>query len=88
MVLSVCLITLQEEFLLNGPTDVMGMFVTSEGTSQRAPLSWSERLLALGYSFPYAIALGASSISVHRYHNVVQVAFLLHSRLKINYNEV
>ena len=67
MVLSVCLITLQEEFLLNGPTDVMGMFVTSEGTSQRAPLSWSERLLALGYSFPYAIALGASSISVHRY---------------------
>lgn len=54
-----------EEFLLNGPTDVMGMFVTSEGTSQRAPLSWSERLLALGYSFPYAIALGPNSISVH-----------------------
>nr|XP_058955595.1 transforming growth factor-beta receptor-associated protein 1-like [Pocillopora verrucosa] len=54
-----------EEFLLNGPTDVMGMFVTSEGTSQRAPLSWSERLLALGYSFPYAVALGANSISVH-----------------------
>ncbi|XP_068709576.1 transforming growth factor-beta receptor-associated protein 1-like isoform X2 [Montipora foliosa] len=54
-----------EEFLLNGPTDVMGMFVTSEGTSQRAPLSWSERLLALGYSFPYVIALGASSLSVH-----------------------
>lgn len=43
----------------------MGMFVTSEGTSQRAPLSWSERLLAVGYSFPYAIALGASSISIH-----------------------
>lgn len=54
-----------EEFLLNGPTDVMGMFVTSEGTSQRAPLSWSERLLALGFSFPYVIALGASSISIH-----------------------
>ncbi|XP_067054728.1 transforming growth factor-beta receptor-associated protein 1-like [Acropora muricata] len=54
-----------EEFLLNGPTDVMGMFVTSEGTSQRAPLSWSERVLALGYSFPYVIALGASSITVH-----------------------
>lgn len=58
--------SLQEEFLLNGPTDVMGMFVTSEGTSQRAPLSWSERLLALGFSFPYVIALGASSISIHR----------------------
>ncbi|KAJ7372446.1 transforming growth factor, beta receptor associated protein 1 [Desmophyllum pertusum] len=52
----------KEEFLLSGPTDVMGMFVTSEGTSQRAPLSWSERLLALGFSFPYAVALGANSI--------------------------
>ena len=56
----------------------MGMFVTSEGTSQRAPLSWLERLLALGYSFPYAVALGANSISVHRSGVYKQLTNFLH----------
>ncbi|KXJ14499.1 Transforming growth factor-beta receptor-associated protein 1 [Exaiptasia diaphana] len=54
-----------EEFLLNGPTDLMGMFVTSEGTSQRAPLSWSNSIEALGYSFPYVISLGNNVLTAH-----------------------
>ncbi|XP_031565710.1 transforming growth factor-beta receptor-associated protein 1-like [Actinia tenebrosa] len=54
-----------EEFLLNGPTDLMGMFVTSEGTSQRAPLTWSFSVEALGYSFPYVVALGTNIIAIY-----------------------
>ncbi|EDO42369.1 predicted protein [Nematostella vectensis] len=55
----------EEEFLLNGPTNAMGMFVTSEGTSQRAPLSWAESVQNLGYSFPYVVTLSSTSLTVH-----------------------
>ncbi|XP_046859685.1 transforming growth factor-beta receptor-associated protein 1-like isoform X2 [Xenia sp. Carnegie-2017] len=54
-----------EEFLLSGPTDILGMFVTSQGTSLRPPLSWTDGLVALGYSFPYVIAVGRASITVY-----------------------
>lgn len=54
-----------EEFLLSGPTDVLGMFVTSGGTSLRPPLSWTDGLVTLGYSFPYVIVVGHSTIIVY-----------------------
>lgn len=61
------LVLLQEEFLLSGPTDTLGMFVTSHGTSLRPPLSWTDGLITLGYSFPYVVAVGRGSITVYRY---------------------
>lgn len=54
-----------EEFLLSGPTDVLGMFVTSGGTSLRPPLSWTDGLVTLGYSFPYVVVVGRSTITVY-----------------------
>ena len=60
------LVFLQEEFLLSGPTDTLGMFVTSQGTSLRPPLSWTDGLITLGYSFPYVVAVGRGTITVYR----------------------
>ena len=60
------LVSLQEEFLLSGPTDTLGMFVTSQGTSLRPPLSWTDGLITLGYSFPYVVAVGRGTITVYR----------------------
>ena len=60
------LIFFQEEFLLSGPTDTLGMFVTSQGTSLRPPLSWTDGLVTLGYSFPYVVAVGRGTITVYR----------------------
>ena len=60
------LIFFQEEFLLSGPTDTLGMFVTSQGTSLRPPLSWTDGLIALGYCFPYVVAVGRGTITVYR----------------------
>ncbi|XP_077979032.1 transforming growth factor-beta receptor-associated protein 1-like [Glandiceps talaboti] len=54
----------QGEFLLNGP-NALGMFVTSEGVSQRPPLQWSSSVMATGYVYPYVCALDDEFITVH-----------------------
>ncbi|KAL4225569.1 transforming growth factor [Mactra antiquata] len=54
----------KEEFLLSGPS-ALGMFVTSEGISQRPPLQWSERLLSVGYVKPYILAMNDEFITIH-----------------------
>ena len=62
----------QEEFLLTGPS-ALGMFVTSEGISQRPPLQWSENLISVGYVHPYIIAMNDEFITVHRYENDISI---------------
>ncbi|XP_070566294.1 transforming growth factor-beta receptor-associated protein 1-like isoform X2 [Ptychodera flava] len=54
----------QGEFLLSGPS-ALGMFVTSEGVSQRPPLQWSSNVMATGFTFPYVCALDDEFITVH-----------------------
>ncbi|KAH3886109.1 transforming growth factor-beta receptor-associated protein 1-like [Dreissena polymorpha] len=54
----------REEFLLTGPS-ALGMFVTSEGISQRPPLQWSENLISVGYVHPYILAMNDEFITVH-----------------------
>ena len=54
-----------EEFLLNGPTNTMGMIVTAEGMSQHQPLTWSDGLRSVAYSYPYILALGNNTVTVH-----------------------
>ena len=55
----------QDEFLLGGPS-ALGMFVTSEGISQRPPLQWSDNLISISYLHPYIIAMNDEFITVHR----------------------
>merc|ERR1719494_317375 len=55
----------KEEFLLNGPTDSMGMIVNAEGLSNKQPLTWSDGLKSVAYKYPYIIALGSNSVTVH-----------------------
>ena len=55
----------KEEFLLNGPTDSMGMIVNAEGLSNKQPLTWSDGLKSVAYKYPYIIALGNNSVTVH-----------------------
>jgi len=50
---------------LTGPS-ALGMFVTSEGISQRPPLQWSENLTSVGYVHPYILAMNDEFITVHR----------------------
>ncbi|MEQ2211396.1 hypothetical protein XENOCAPTIV_029593, partial [Xenoophorus captivus] len=42
----------REEFLLAAPGG-LGMFANSEGASQRAPVNWSESVIAAAVCFPY-----------------------------------
>ena len=56
----------QEEFLLSGPTNTMGMIVTAEGLSQHQPLNWADGMTAIAHAYPYALVLGNSTITVHR----------------------
>lgn len=42
-----------------------GMFATAEGISQRAPVSWSESVIAAAVCFPYVVALDEGFITVH-----------------------
>ena len=57
---------MQEEFLLSGPTNTMGMIVTADGLSQHQPLNWADGLTAIAHAYPYALVLGNSTITVHR----------------------
>lgn len=52
------------DFLLGGP-NALGMFVTSDGISQRPPLQWSDNLVSVGYIHPYICALNSEFITVH-----------------------
>ncbi|KAL5007714.1 hypothetical protein ScPMuIL_016520 [Solemya velum] len=54
----------KEEFLLSGP-NALGMFVTSDGISERPPLQWSENLLDVSYVHPYIIAMNDEFITIH-----------------------
>ncbi|XP_023667162.2 transforming growth factor-beta receptor-associated protein 1 homolog [Paramormyrops kingsleyae] len=54
----------REEFLLAAPGG-LGMFATAEGISQRAPVSWSESVIAAAVCFPYVVALDQGFITVH-----------------------
>ncbi|KAL3842523.1 hypothetical protein ACJMK2_020527 [Sinanodonta woodiana] len=54
----------KEEFLLSGP-NALGMFVTSEGISQRPPMQWSDNLLGVSYVHPYIVSLNDEFITVH-----------------------
>lgn len=42
-----------------------GMFANAEGISQRAPVSWSESVIAAAVCFPYVVALDESFVTVH-----------------------
>ena len=55
----------EEEFLLNGPTDTMGMIVTSSGISMHQPLTWADGLRSVAFSYPYLLVLGESTVTVH-----------------------
>lgn len=54
-----------DEFLLNGPTNTMGVVVTKEGLSRHQPFTWCDGLRSVGYCFPYIIVLGKSTVTVH-----------------------
>uniref|UniRef100_A0A3P9MFQ4 Transforming growth factor, beta receptor associated protein 1 n=1 Tax=Oryzias latipes TaxID=8090 RepID=A0A3P9MFQ4_ORYLA len=54
----------REEFLLAAPGG-LGMFANAEGVSQRAPVSWSESVIAAAVSFPYVVALDENFITIH-----------------------
>uniref|UniRef100_A0A4W4GKZ9 CNH domain-containing protein n=1 Tax=Electrophorus electricus TaxID=8005 RepID=A0A4W4GKZ9_ELEEL len=54
----------REEFLLAAPGG-LGMFANAEGISQRAPVSWSEGVLAAAVCFPYVVALDEGFVTVH-----------------------
>ncbi|XP_062566210.1 transforming growth factor-beta receptor-associated protein 1-like [Saccostrea cucullata] len=54
----------KEEFLLGGPS-ALGMFVTSDGISQRPPLQWSDNIVSVSYLHPYIIAMNDEFITVH-----------------------
>uniref|UniRef100_A0A2R5L6M1 Putative vacuolar assembly/sorting n=1 Tax=Ornithodoros turicata TaxID=34597 RepID=A0A2R5L6M1_9ACAR len=54
----------KEEFLLNGPS-ALGMFVTTEGVSQRPPLPWAAPVKALTYSHPYVVCLSDDCLDVY-----------------------
>ena len=55
----------KDEFLLNGPTDTMGMIVTSSGISMHQPLTWADELRSVAFSYPYLLVLGESTVTVH-----------------------
>jgi len=54
----------KEEFLIAGPA-ALGIFVTSEGISQRPPLPWSKQLYSVAFSHPYVLALSKDLVTVH-----------------------
>lgn len=54
----------REEFLLAAPGG-LGMFANAEGISQRAPVSWSENVIAAAVCFPYVVALDEGFVTVH-----------------------
>ncbi|KAA0713196.1 Transforming growth factor-beta receptor-associated protein 1 -like protein [Triplophysa tibetana] len=54
----------REEFLLAAPGG-LGMFANAEGISQRAPVSWSENVIAASVCFPYVVALDEGFVTVH-----------------------
>ncbi|TRY62441.1 hypothetical protein DNTS_032246 [Danionella cerebrum] len=54
----------REEFLLAAPGG-LGMFANAEGMSQRAPVSWSESVMAAAVCFPYVLALDEGFVTVH-----------------------
>lgn len=54
-----------EEFLLNGPTDTMAMIVNSAGLSVHQPLTWSDGVCSVAFSYPYVLVLGKSTVTVH-----------------------
>uniref|UniRef100_A0A1A8FJC0 Transforming growth factor, beta receptor associated protein 1 n=1 Tax=Nothobranchius korthausae TaxID=1143690 RepID=A0A1A8FJC0_9TELE len=54
----------REEFLLAAPGG-LGMFANAEGVSQRAPVSWSESVIAAAVCFPYVVALDENFITIH-----------------------
>ncbi|XP_061430796.1 transforming growth factor-beta receptor-associated protein 1-like [Lethenteron reissneri] len=54
----------KEEFLLTGPGS-LGMFVTSEGVSRRAPVRWGDGVRGAALAPPYLLALGAQLLTVH-----------------------
>lgn len=41
------------------------MFANSEGASQRAPVNWSERVIAAAVCFPYVVALDENFVTIH-----------------------
>ncbi|XP_017260971.1 transforming growth factor-beta receptor-associated protein 1 homolog [Kryptolebias marmoratus] len=54
----------REEFLLAAPGG-LGMFANAEGVSQRAPVSWSESVIAAAVCFPYVVALDENFVTIH-----------------------
>ncbi|KAJ8246584.1 hypothetical protein GJAV_G00253070 [Gymnothorax javanicus] len=54
----------REEFLLAAPGG-LGMFATADGVSQRAPVNWSESVIAAAVCFPYVVALDEGFVTVH-----------------------
>ncbi|XP_035992465.1 transforming growth factor-beta receptor-associated protein 1 homolog [Fundulus heteroclitus] len=54
----------REEFLLAAPGG-LGMFANAEGASQRAPVSWSEGVIAAAVCFPYVVALDENFVTIH-----------------------
>uniref|UniRef100_A0A3B3YLF6 CNH domain-containing protein n=1 Tax=Poecilia mexicana TaxID=48701 RepID=A0A3B3YLF6_9TELE len=54
----------REEFLLAAPGG-LGMFANSEGASQRAPVNWSESVIAAAVCFPYVVALDENFVTIH-----------------------
>ncbi|XP_031436626.1 transforming growth factor-beta receptor-associated protein 1 [Clupea harengus] len=54
----------EREFLLNGPGS-LGMFVMSDGISQRPPVPWPEGVLDAAVCFPYTLALQSQAVHVY-----------------------
>ncbi|XP_062378941.1 transforming growth factor-beta receptor-associated protein 1 [Sardina pilchardus] len=61
----------EREFLLNGPGS-LGMFVMSDGISQRAPVPWPAGVVDAAACHPYTLVLQGQAQAVHVYSTLDQ----------------
>lgn len=54
----------KKEFLLSGPS-ALGMFVTTEGTSERPPIRWDTGIVSVAYAHPYLLVLSHEFLTVY-----------------------
>ena len=65
---------LQGEFLLSGPGG-LGVFVLSQGFSDKPPINFSSQVSALAFHHPYIIAVCRQGICFYRYSNTFLKSF-------------
>ncbi|XP_023220764.1 transforming growth factor-beta receptor-associated protein 1-like [Centruroides sculpturatus] len=53
----------KKEFLIGSPS-ALGVFVTTEGTSERPPIRWDAEIVAVAYAHPYLLVLSNEFLTV------------------------